>query len=103
MISFTQKALAHLKTILEAEAMVRVGVVGGGCSGMSYALNIETEIDEEDIRLDYEETNIYLDPYSSEILKDTIVEYVTTLQQKGFKFLNPRANTTCGCGSSFAI
>ena len=102
MISFTQKALAHLKTILEAEEMVRVGVVGGGCSGMSYALNIETEIDEEDIRLDYEEANIYLDPYSSEILKDTIVEYVATLQQKGFKFLNPRANTTCGCGSSFS-
>ena len=102
MISFTQKALAHLKTILEAEEMVRVGVVGGGCSGMSYALNIETEIDEEDIRLDYEEANIYLDPYSSEILKDTIVDYITTLQQQGFKFMNPNANTTCGCGSSFS-
>ena len=81
---------------------MRVGVVGGGCSGMSYALNIETEIDEEDIRLDYEEVDIYLDPYSSDILKDTIVDYVVTLQQQGFKFMNPNANTTCGCGSSFS-
>jgi iron-sulfur cluster assembly accessory protein len=46
--------------------------------------------------------DIYLDPYSSEILKDTIVDYITTLQQQGFKFMNPNANTTCGCGSSFS-
>ena len=102
MINFTEKAVTHLKSVLEAEEMVRVGVVGGGCSGMSYALNIETEIDEEDIRLDYEEVDIYLDPYSSEFLKDTVVDYIVTLQQQGFKFINPNANTTCGCGSSFS-
>jgi len=102
MINFTEEAVTHLKSVLEAEEMVRVGVVGGGCSGMSYALNIETEIDEEDIRLDYEEVDIYLDPYSSEFLKDTIVDYIVTLQQQGFKFINPNANTTCGCGSSFS-
>ena len=102
MLSFTEKAVTQLKSVLETGEVVRVGVVGGGCSGMSYALEIETEVDEEDLHLDYEEVNIYIDPYSSEILKDTIVDYIVTLQQQGFKFMNPNANTTCGCGSSFS-
>jgi len=102
MLSFTEKAIDYIKTVLEPGESIRVGVLGGGCSGMSYALEFETEIDEDDIRLNYEGADIYVDPYSSEILKDTIVDYVITLQQQGFKFMNPNANTTCGCGSSFS-
>jgi iron-sulfur cluster assembly accessory protein len=82
--------------------MVRVAVQGGGCSGMSYALNIETEFDEEDILLDIPGATVYIDPYSAEILRETSIDYVTTLQQEGFVFNNPAANTTCGCGSSFS-
>ncbi|HHZ95584.1 MAG TPA: iron-sulfur cluster assembly accessory protein, partial [Flavobacteriales bacterium] len=62
----------------------------------------ETEIDEEDIRLDYEGVDIYIDPHSSELLTNTTVDYVKTLQRQGFVFMNPNANTTCGCGSSFS-
>ena len=102
MINFTDESVTHLKSVLEPGETIRVAVVGGGCSGMSYALEVETEVDEEDIRLEYTEVDIYVDPYSSEILKDTIVDYVVTLQQQGFKFMNPNANTTCGCGSSFS-
>ena len=82
--------------------MVRVAVQGGGCSGMNYVLNIETEFDEEDILLDTPGTTVYIDPYSAEILQETNVDYVSTLQKKGFVFNNKRANTTCGCGSSFS-
>lgn len=102
MLSFTEKAVEYAGTVLEPGESIRVAVVGGGCSGMTYALEIETEIDEEDIRLDHEGIDIYVDPNSLEILKDTTVDYVKTLQRQGFVFMNPNSNTTCGCGSSFS-
>ena len=102
MISFTIAAQEHLATALEEGEMVRVAVQGGGCSGMSYVLNIEDARDEEDILLDIPGSIVYIDPYSADILKDTTVDYVKSLQREGFVFMNPRANTTCGCGSSFS-
>tara|TARA_Y100000310_G_scaffold240637_2_gene244487 strand:+ start:2432 stop:2740 length:309 start_codon:yes stop_codon:yes gene_type:complete len=102
MLSFTEKAVEYSRTVVEPGESIRVGVVGGGCSGMTYALEFETEIDEEDIRLDYEGVDIYIDPHSSELLTDTTVDYVKALQRQGFVFMNPRANATCGCGSSFS-
>jgi iron-sulfur cluster assembly accessory protein len=102
MLGFTEKAIEYAGSVLEPGESIRVGVVGGGCSGMTYALEFETEPDEEDIRLDYKGVDIYVDPHSSEILKDTTVDYVKTLQRQGFVFMNPKANTTCGCGSSFS-
>ena len=102
MLTFTDAAIKQLATALEENEIVRVAVQGGGCSGMSYVLNIETEFDEEDILLDIPGSTVYVDPYSAEILQETSVDYVVTLQQKGFVFNNKRANTTCGCGSSFS-
>jgi iron-sulfur cluster assembly accessory protein len=102
MLSFTEKAVEYSISVLGPGESIRVGVVGGGCSGMTYALEFETEIDEEDIRLDHTGVDIYVDPNSFEILKDTTVDYVKTLQRQGFVFMNPNANTTCGCGSSFS-
>lgn len=102
MIQFTPNAMEQLKTVLDDGEMVRIAVQGGGCAGMSYALNIETEVDEEDILLDIPGVSVYIDPYSAEILAETTVDFVKTLQHEGFTFLNPRANTTCGCGSSFS-
>ena len=103
MIQFTDKATERIAKVLEADEAIRIAVQGGGCSGMSYCLNIETEEpDEEDILLDISAVKIYIDPMSAGILKDTTVDYITTLQQEGFVFNNPAANTTCGCGSSFS-
>ena len=102
MLTFTDAAKEQLASALEENEIVRVAVQGGGCSGMSYVLNIETEFDEEDILLDIPGSTVYVDPYSAEILQETSVDYVVTLQQKGFVFNNKRANTTCGCGSSFS-
>ena len=102
MISFTEKALEHAKTVMEPGKSIRVGIIGGGCSGMTYSLKFETETEEGDTRLDYEGIDIYIDPYSLEILRDTTVDYVKTLQRQGFIFMNPNANMTCGCGSSFS-
>tara|TARA_R100001594_G_scaffold96135_1_gene130377 strand:+ start:149 stop:484 length:336 start_codon:yes stop_codon:yes gene_type:complete len=102
MIQFTTRAIEELGKALEPQELVRVGVRGGGCSGMSYDITITTEIDEDDILLDIEGVKAYIDPYSADILRNTTVDYVITLQQQGFTFLNPDANTTCGCGSSFS-
>ena len=102
MISFTSAAVEHLKSVLDQGDVIRVAVKGGGCSGMSYSLSIEDEVDEEDLLVEYDEVKVYVDPHSSFILKDTTVDYVTSFQQQGFSFLNPNANTTCGCGSSFS-
>ena len=102
MIQFTPAAMEHLRACLDEDELARVAVQGGGCSGMSYVLNVETEFDEEDILLDIPGVKVYIDPYSAEILNDTTVDYVQTLQSEGFTFLNPRANITCGCGSSFS-
>ena len=102
MINFTEKALEQAKAVMEPGKSIRVGVIGGGCSGMTYSLNFETDFDEEDIRLNHEGIDIYVDPYSLEILRDTTVDYIKTLQRQGFIFMNPNANRTCGCGSSFS-
>lgn len=102
MIRLTPAAQEHLATVLEENEMVRIAVQGGGCSGMNYVLNIETDPDEEDILLDIPGSTVYIDPYSADILSETTVDYVKTLQREGFVFNNPRANTTCGCGASFS-
>lgn len=102
MLTFTDAAIKHLAIVLEKDEMVRVAVQGGGCSGMNYVLNIETDPDEEDILLDIPDSIVYIDPYSADILSETTVDYVKSLQREGFVFMNPRANTTCGCGSSFS-
>ena len=102
MIQFTPAAMDHLRACLEEGELARVAVQGGGCAGMNYALNIETEVDEEDILLDIPGVSVYIDPYSADILAETTVDFVKTLHREGFTFLNPRANTTCGCGSSFS-
>ena len=73
---------------------------------MTYSISPQTigedDIDEEDILLDIKDVKVYIDPYSAGVLENTAIDYVFTLQQKGFKFMNPDANTTCGCGSSFS-
>ena len=102
MLKFTPSAVKELNVDLEPSESVRVAVVGGGCSGMSYALDIVTEGDEEDLEMLLEDVKIYVDPHSAAILSNTTVDYVKTLQKKGYVFLNPDANTTCGCGSSFS-
>jgi iron-sulfur cluster assembly protein len=102
MISFTNAAINELIKALAPGEHARIAVRGGGCSGMSYELCVETEFDEEDLLLDITGVAVYIDPYSADILKETTVDYVMTLQQQGFVFNNPSANTTCGCGSSFS-
>tara|TARA_Y100000310_G_scaffold69533_1_gene65054 strand:- start:1808 stop:2122 length:315 start_codon:yes stop_codon:yes gene_type:complete len=101
MISLTESAIEYLKKSIESEDLVRVSVVGGGCSGFSYDLSIVEEYHDNDIVHEQGGIKICLDPKSSFMLEETTVDYVMSLMGSGFKFINNKATRTCGCGTSF--
>lgn len=80
---------------------LRVSVVGGGCSGYQYNLDFEKEGRMGDVTIDFDDVNIYVDSVSAGLLRGTVIDFVSGLNGTGFKFQNPNANRTCGCGSSF--
>lgn len=82
---------------------VRVSVVGGGCSGFQYGLDFVEETDEDDLVSDQGGARIFCDSFSASYLGGTKLDYIETLQGAGFKFDNPNARRTCGCGSSFTV
>ena len=81
---------------------LRVGVRGGGCSGMSYVLGFD-KMREQDVRFDVEGITVYMDKRHGLYLMGTVVDYHDGLNARGFTFENPNAAATCGCGSSFAV
>ena len=106
MITLTEKAAAKVKEIREAESLgeqgLRVRVLGGGCSGFSYDLFFEEETTDLDQRFESHGIDLYVDMMSYQYLEGTEIDYVEGLHGAGFKFNNPTAKSTCGCGSSFS-
>jgi iron-sulfur cluster assembly accessory protein len=104
-ITITAKAIEMVKTAMEQEKLdgygIRVGVVGGGCSGFQYAMDFENEAREGDVTYEQDGVRVFVDPMSSMYLQGVTIDYVQGLQGAGFKFHNPNARNTCGCGSSF--
>ena len=88
---------------LDPSSALRVAVMGGGCSGFQYALDFDQEQRPTDQVLEYEDLRVFVDPVSSRYLKGTTIDYVLGMSGAGFKFLNPNATGSCGCGSSFAV
>jgi iron-sulfur cluster assembly accessory protein len=81
---------------------VRVGVVGGGCSGFQYSMDFENAEREGDTVVEREGVKLYVDAMSAMYLQGVTIDYVVGLQGAGFKFVNPNAKNTCGCGQSFS-
>ncbi len=107
-LSVTPKAVTMIKLTREQEDMaeacgLRVAVRGGGCSGFEYALDFEEEARPTDFVLTYDGLQVYVDPVSARYLAGTEIDYVLGTTGAGFKFNNPKATGTCGCGSSFAV
>ncbi|MGF1463566.1 MAG: iron-sulfur cluster insertion protein ErpA [Maricaulaceae bacterium] len=86
----------------EATAL-RVGVVGGGCSGFSYTFDFATGPETDDLVLDRDGARVVIDPMSLEFLEDSEIDYVDELIGASFKIKNPNATASCGCGTSFAV
>lgn len=105
-IFLTAEAVAAIKRAIseegEAGDSLRVSVVGGGCSGYQYNLDFDKEARMGDIVIPLDGVSVFLDPISAGYLRGTVVDYVSGLQGTGFKFNNPNARRTCGCGHSFS-
>lgn len=105
-IRITEKAVEMTKKALAEENLsghgLRIAVRGGGCSGLEYALDFEEAARPGDTILEVSGLKVFIDMASLQYLKGTEIDYVTGLQGSGFKFNNPNAKRTCGCGSSFS-
>jgi len=106
-LNFTGAAIAKVKEIMAQQnpvpAGLRVGVVGGGCSGFSYSMSFENGAGMMDKTFDFDGLKVFVDATSIMYLKGVSVDYIETLEAAGFKFDNPNVKSTCGCGSSFNV
>lgn len=106
-VIFTKGAVNEIKRLMKKEnfdpsKMLRVGVKGGGCSGMSYILDFDTKTDSDEY-FEIEGIPCIINPAHSIYLLDMEVNWEGGLNSRGFTFKNPNASTTCGCGSSFGV
>lgn len=107
-IGLTPKAVKMIRLTREEEKLaedagLRVAVRGGGCSGFEYALDFDTEARANDIVIEYKGLKVFIDPISGRYLKGTVIDYTMGITGTGFKFHNPNAAGSCGCGSSFSV
>jgi iron-sulfur cluster assembly protein len=106
LVEVTDAAQQRIKSLLEKEGKLeshglRLKVVGGGCSGLRYELAFDDDVCDADTTLDNGEVRLIVDEKSALYLVGTTLDFVDTLQESGFKMLNPNARSTCGCGESF--
>jgi len=106
-IHLTERAAKKILALLAKEGVspetggLRVGVQGGGCSGLSYAMRLDIQARDRDKIFEEFGARIFVDPKSLLYLNGTVLAYDTSLISRGFVFNNPNAKSTCGCGSSF--
>ncbi len=104
-VQITEKAAEMVRQAMEQEELedhgLRIGVTGGGCSGLQYLLDFAKNPKEVDFSEEQHGIEVFIDPFSAAHLKGTIIDYVDSLNGSGFKFENPNIVRSCGCGSSF--
>ena len=105
-VSLTPAAAVKIRDLMSGEedvAVLRVAIEGGGCSGFQYGLGFDTEAAEGDHELVLEGVNVVVDPFSIPYLQGATIDFLTGLQESGFKIDNPNAASSCGCGHSFQV
>jgi len=106
-VLLTPKAIQMAKVALEKrgtpDASLRLGVRGGGCSGVSYAIEFSDKVRPRDNVYDFDGLKVLVDPKSLVYLRGAVLDYVVELMQHGFRFKNPNEKSTCGCGDSFTV
>jgi len=107
-IVVTEKALARIRVVMAKENIspaaggLRLGVQGGGCSGLTYNVRFDSQARARDRVYDYDGVRVFVDPKSYIYLKGMVLEWEETLLQRQFVFKNPNASKSCGCGTSFS-
>jgi iron-sulfur cluster assembly accessory protein len=106
-IRLTDNAATKVREIMATQdplpAGLRIGVVGGGCSGFQYSMSFENQAGMMDKVYEFSGLKVFVDATSAMYLNGCVVDYVETLEAAGFKFENPTVKSTCGCGSSFQV
>jgi iron-sulfur cluster assembly protein len=107
-IVVTEKALARIRVVMAKENIspdaggLRLGVQGGGCSGLTYNVRFDSKSRARDRVYDYDGVHVFVDPKSYIYLKGMVLDWEETLLQRQFVFKNPNASKSCGCGTSFS-
>jgi iron-sulfur cluster assembly protein len=107
-LQLTEKAIKRVKIAMAKEGVspeeggLRLGVLGGGCSGLSYSIKFDTRPRERDRIYDFDGVRVFVDPKSFLYLHGMVLDYEETLMRQGFNFINPNSTRSCGCGSSFS-
>jgi iron-sulfur cluster assembly protein len=108
-LEVTASAVKRIRAILakegisETEGGLRLGVKGGGCSGLSYSVGFDKGPRERDNIFTFDGVKVFIDPKSFVYLKGMKLDYEETLIRQGFNFINPNSTKSCGCGSSFSV
>ena len=108
MITVTENAAKRIRELLAKEGIplevggLRLGVQGGGCSGLTYAMRLEKQARPSDKVFVQDDARVFVDPKSYLYLAGTVLDFKDDLMQQGFVFQNPNASKTCGCGTSFS-
>jgi iron-sulfur cluster assembly protein len=107
-LQVTDKAIKRIRIAMAKEGIspteggLRIGVMGGGCSGLSYSINFDSRPRERDRIYEFDGVRVFVDPKSFLYLHGMTLDYEETLMRQGFNFINPNASRSCGCGSSFS-
>jgi iron-sulfur cluster assembly protein len=107
-LQLTEKAIKKIKIAMAKEGVspeeggLRLGVTGGGCSGLSYSIKFDTRPRDRDRIYNFDDVRVFVDPKSFIYLNGMTLDYEETLMRQGFNFVNPNSTRSCGCGSSFS-
>jgi iron-sulfur cluster assembly protein len=107
-LQLTERAIKRVRAAMAKEGIspeeggLRLGVTGGGCSGLSYAIKFDTRPRERDRVYDFDGVRVFVDPKSFLYLHGMTLDYEETLMRQGFNFINPNSSRSCGCGTSFS-
>ncbi|MGD0736610.1 MAG: iron-sulfur cluster assembly accessory protein [Terracidiphilus sp.] len=107
-LKLTERAIKRVRIAMAKEGVspeeggLRLGVMGGGCSGLSYSIKFDTRPRERDRIYDFDGVRVFVDPKSFLYLHGMTLDYEETLMRQGFNFINPNSTRSCGCGSSFS-
>jgi iron-sulfur cluster assembly protein len=107
-LQVTAKAVKRIRMAMAKEGIspeeggLRLGVMGGGCSGLSYSIKFDTQPRERDRIFEFDGVRVFVDPKSFLYLHGMTLDYEETLMRQGFNFINPNSTRSCGCGSSFS-
>jgi len=108
-VQVTPKAVNRIRAVLAKEGIsteeggLRLGVKGGGCSGLSYAIAFDSHPRERDRIFTFDGVRVFIDPKSFVYLNGMTLDYEETLMRQGFNFINPNSTRSCGCGTSFSV